>query len=615
MITYNNIKLVIWDLDDTFWKGTLSEGPIEAIDSNILLVKNLTERGIVNTICSKNDYELTVKKLQELGIDEYFVFKSIDWTPKGQRISLLIKDMGLRPANCLFLDDNVVNLNEAKFYAADLMIAEPSEIPQLITFCNSTEVNDLQLKRLNQYKILEKKQKAKAAAGDNLSFLYASNTQVELHQDCRNVSDRLFEMVHRTNQLNFTKNRCCREAFDKLLGDKSVNCGYATVKDRYGDYGIVGFYAIKDNQCIHFLFSCRTIGQGVEQWVYSTLGCPQLDIIEPVVNHVKPDLTPPTWINQDCSQDIDNHEIGSEVKVVFKGPCDLEIVSSYLKAANIVREFTYVGSNQASVEHHNHSVNYLRFPFLNKDEKHELLEDCIFNDKDMFSTKMYDKDTALVFISTLIEGNLGVYRRKNDGYRLAYGEWAYPLTDKRYWSQYINNEIYSGGNRFTEAWLKQFQEKYVFEGRLDPINVVENIKELLRRLSANTCVCLMMGSEMPYEKNRSLSYEKREEYHKELNALLRKLAAKESKVYLIDFNEFISSQDDFTNNINHFQRRIYFEVAQSANQIITQVTGKEACVKRGFGRWLVDTKENYYKKLVQIQFLRKVVRFVKAKLR
>ena len=93
MITYNNIKLVIWDLDDTFWKGTLSEGPIEAIDSNILLVKNLTERGIVNTICSKNDYELTVKKLQELGIDEYFVFKSIDWTPKGQRISLLIKDV------------------------------------------------------------------------------------------------------------------------------------------------------------------------------------------------------------------------------------------------------------------------------------------------------------------------------------------------------------------------------------------------------------------------------------------------------------------------------------------------------------------------------------------
>ena len=31
----NSIKLVIWDLDDTFWKGTLSEGEIVPIPENI----------------------------------------------------------------------------------------------------------------------------------------------------------------------------------------------------------------------------------------------------------------------------------------------------------------------------------------------------------------------------------------------------------------------------------------------------------------------------------------------------------------------------------------------------------------------------------------------------
>ena len=92
----SKIKLVIWDLDDTFWRGTLSEGEITQINENIKLIKDLTNCGIVNSICSKNDYEPTEKKLKELGIDEFFVFKSIDWSPKGQRVSKMIKDMGLR---------------------------------------------------------------------------------------------------------------------------------------------------------------------------------------------------------------------------------------------------------------------------------------------------------------------------------------------------------------------------------------------------------------------------------------------------------------------------------------------------------------------------------------
>lgn len=75
----SNIKLVIWDLDETFWKGTLSErgGVIVPIAKNIELVRDLTDRGIVNAICSKNDYEPAVMKLREFGVDEFFVFKKL----------------------------------------------------------------------------------------------------------------------------------------------------------------------------------------------------------------------------------------------------------------------------------------------------------------------------------------------------------------------------------------------------------------------------------------------------------------------------------------------------------------------------------------------------------
>ena len=48
------IKVVIWDLDETFWEGTLSEGEVVYSQRNHDVVIKLASRGIVSSICSKN---------------------------------------------------------------------------------------------------------------------------------------------------------------------------------------------------------------------------------------------------------------------------------------------------------------------------------------------------------------------------------------------------------------------------------------------------------------------------------------------------------------------------------------------------------------------------------
>ena len=68
MIDIKTIKLIVWDLDDTFWKGTLSEGGATSIAENIQLVKDSTDAGIINSICSKNEPEPTIAHLKELEI-------------------------------------------------------------------------------------------------------------------------------------------------------------------------------------------------------------------------------------------------------------------------------------------------------------------------------------------------------------------------------------------------------------------------------------------------------------------------------------------------------------------------------------------------------------------
>jgi len=579
-IDFSILKLVIWDLDDTFWTGTLSEEPVNLIDSNVELIKRLTDCGVVNSVCSKNDRETAEKTLEKFGVAEYFVFNSIDWTPKGQRVSKLIKDMGLRAQNCLFIDDNIVNLNEALYYEPTLMVAAPSVLPEMMAYFKSMQPRDTTHKRLDNYKILEKKTEAKFLASDNLAFLYDSDTRVKVLNDCLSQIDRIYELVHRTNQLNYTKLRSTKDELVSLIKDSSYKSGYVKVRDKYGDYGIVGFYAVRNNQCVHFLFSCRTIGQGIEQYVYALLGYPKLEIVGEVVNPVTSSPAP-AWINQERSKDIDDNR-KSRVKVIIKGACDLNCMSSYIQSDSIIEEFTYIGRKGNNIEHRNHSVNYLTFPFLSEKDKQTLLDDCIFSDEGMFDTAIYDKDVSLIFVSTMIEPNLGIYRNKSNGLRIAFGEYLYPLTDPKNWDLYIEKKIFTADIKFTKSWLESFREKYEFEGNLSPVQILENIKELLRKITPNAKVCVLLGSETPYEKNSQPNYANRHLVYKEINNLLREYALKDDRLLIIDFNWFIRGQEDFTNNINHFQRRVYYEAATKANSYISCYAGATVIQKSRF---------------------------------
>lgn len=568
-IQFDKIKLIIWDLDDTFWKGTLSEGEITPVEENVRLIKTLTDRGVINMVCSKNDEGPATKRLEELGINDLFVFNSINWLPKGQRIAERIKEMGLRPVNCLFIDDNIQNLKEAEFHAEGLMTTLPESVHDIIEYFEAIPSSDLKHKRLQQYKVLEEKSKAAARFSDNTEFLYSSNIRVDINYDCHGQEERLAEMVLRTNQLNFTKQRDTFEQVKELIDDPKCTTGYVSVKDNFGDYGITGFFAIKDNTCIHFLFSCRTIGQGVEQYVYSKLGYPILKTIGPVIGEV--DKNPaPGWINQEIKNGVPQTNTKDEnIKILCKGACDLGQMCSYLDSQDILTEFTYIGKRRHNhIEFHNHSVNILGFQTLNNDARKDLVDELLFADDEMFDTAMFEPHVRLVVMSTMIESNLGVYKRKSDGYQIAALESLYPLTDKQNWPKYINHEIFDAQNNFTEEWLEKFSNEWDYCGPLTPDDILENIKQIISLLPASTKICYILGPELEYEAETKPQYIGRHKLYAAINALLRQFAVQEPRLLLLDTNLWVKSQSDFTNNINHWQRKVYYKLAGDLNHII-----------------------------------------------
>ena len=573
MIDYSKIKVVIWDLDETFWKGTISEEIITPIPPNIQLVKNLTDMGIVNSICSKNNLQPVEKKLKELGIYQYFVFNSIDWNAKGTKIKKTLSDMGLRAVNALFLDDNHLNLEEAKYYNDGIMVGSPDDIKGLIDFSNKGEKKDITHKRLKQYQILEKKNKEKQIMGSNEQFLRSSNIRVDIKTDCLKEIDRLSEMILRTNQLNFTKNRMNKEELIQLIQTDGVVSGYVSVKDRFGDYGIVGMYVMKEGELIHFLFSCRTIGMGIEQYVYAYLNYPELEVIGTVIGEVNRSEKP-DWINQNIELEENIKGNINKAKVLIKGPCDLKALFSYIDLENHADcEFTYINDNGVSDEQINHTSHIVEAKTLSREQKDKIIQELPFADKDMYSNIIYRNHYNVVFLSILNDVNLGVYKRKNTGELVAFTEAKYPLTDKENWEGYENGTLWNAGCELNEKFFEDFCSKYEFIGRLSPEDSVDNINYIRNNLPEDTLLVIMLGAETAFLNNKFEAYQDRHILHKQYNDAVRKYANNRENVTVLDVNQYITGQDSFYKHINHFVPRVYCEMAQDMVKLINQWTG------------------------------------------
>ncbi len=571
MVAFDSIKLVVWDLDETFWSGTLSEGGMRIPEDHIRLVRNLTDGGIINSICSKNDFEPVKQALEEAGIWELFVFPSINWEGKGPQLKEKLDKMALRPVNVLFLDDNLSNLGEAKHFLPDIQTAGPEILPELIAWAERLEKKDAGHKRLKQYKILEEKDQASKSFASSEDFLYDSHIRVEMHEDCTSQIQRIHELLLRSNQLNYTKKRIGIEELESILTDPEYTCGYVTVKDRYGDYGIVGFYAKKGDRLEHFLFSCRTMGQKIEQWVYAQLGFPELEVVGEVRTQLNRTECP-GWINQpETSAEADSEPVEETLscRILMKGPCDLSHSLVYIKGAGqIDTEFTYV-SNAAGqvIDAHNHSVHIEGLHTYSEQDKKELAADCLFIDPAMLSGTFFRNKYDLIVLSTLIESTYQIYRKKGTDLRVVFG--GNDLTNPAHWDGYVNKEYYTGGNNFTREYLESFSRKYECLGLTTPEMYVSFLEKCLAWLPEATSLCLILGATKLFD-----GQEEVKERHRRLNEAIKAFSSDHPRIRYIEIDDCLNNPSDFAGEINHFSSRVYYEIAQRMIEVIRSVTGK-----------------------------------------
>lgn len=550
----NKIKIVIWDLDDTMWKGILAEGRVELIEGRVELLNNLVDRGIMNSIASKNDFNSAKAKLEKYGIYDLFIFPTINYEGKGINVRQILTNANLRAENALFIDDSMQNRKEVEFYNQGIMTASPEEIDsgKIIQFREYGVDSNHHRERLQQYKVMELRMMKKAVASSDKDFLIQSDICIDIKHDCLSEEKRIAELIDRTNQLNYTKKRLSRAEVHALLIDESFESSYVIAKDRYGHYGVVGFFSLRNNILEHYLFSCRILGLGIEQYIYHKLGRPQITVGGEVAIELEGGEI--EWIREDKIAKSSDDGRGKKT-VLMIGGCDLEGMKYYVSDKCVKTEFsTAINGVEYKRSYTSLMLGTVRY---SKEIKEVLSENIPFIDnKISFSSEVFSGKYRTIVLSLADDFICKEFRYlQNPNVRISIGDY------------YDENDQEVLIKRYGARELKWFYDNFELLGNKKTEDLYFDLKDLAYRLSRNVELVLVNGIDLDLSEWIG---KERVGRNLEINKVIDRIVEECSNVKLLDLRRIVCSTDDLPRHDNrHFSRRVYYEMARFLNSIIS----------------------------------------------
>jgi FkbH-like protein len=293
----HKIKLVIFDLDGTLWRGVpadhddighhLTEGwPVGMVEAAAFLKM----RGILIAIASKNDPE-TAKRLWEtlyghcLPLSS-FVSTQFSWGPKTESVATILRETNLLPEHCLFVDDNPVEREQVKLAFPTLQVIDGPINNWRRTLLWGTElqvptITDESARRTESVQNMVQREALKATL-DPAEYLRNLAVSVAIDRitttDARTFA-RAFELLNKTNQFNSTGKRWTEAELAQFFvaGGAMLT---AHVKDRHSDYGLAALLLARAGECTQIVMSCRVFGLNAEHallaaWLEATTSEPR----------------------------------------------------------------------------------------------------------------------------------------------------------------------------------------------------------------------------------------------------------------------------------------------------------------------------------------------------
>jgi len=276
-------KALIFDCDNTLWKGVLGEDGFDKIKMYKevqYLATQLAKKGVIIGLCSKNnpqDVDEVLEKHPDMILkDEHIIIKKVNWENKASSLKAIAKELNIGLDSLVFVDDSNFEVNlikeelpmvevfqvPTKEYEYAMMMRKVSNL-----FYNPKETKE-DIEKVQMYKSQVKRAEEAQDIRDIEEYLESLELVLTTYIDDLKEVSRISQMTQKTNQFNLTTKRYTETDIENFTSSPNFTVVAIGVSDKFGDNGIVGLAILEyKNDYAHIdtlLMSCRVLGRNIE---------------------------------------------------------------------------------------------------------------------------------------------------------------------------------------------------------------------------------------------------------------------------------------------------------------------------------------------------------------
>jgi FkbH-like protein len=291
-------KVLALDLDNTLWGGVVGDlgpggikfgqgsGEGEAFLAFQQYAKELSQRGIVLAVCSKNDAEKAREPFEKradmvLRLSDISAFVA-NWNNKADNLRQIAERLELGLDSIVFVDDNPAERAIVRRFVPEVAVPDLPEDPSGYIaavarhrYFETTSFTREDSARSRYYFENTRRKDLAAGAPDLESFLSSLRMKMKVEPINELNIERSTQLVNKSNQFNLTTRRYTLAEMRTVVDSPEWRTLTFSLRDELGDNGLISVILCRrqaDALSIDtWLMSCRVLQRGVEQFARNEL--------------------------------------------------------------------------------------------------------------------------------------------------------------------------------------------------------------------------------------------------------------------------------------------------------------------------------------------------------
>ncbi len=287
-------KALIFDCDNTLWRGVLGEDGAEGLKMSPTtpegavfaeiqsIALSLQRRGVLLGLCSKNSSEDVAAVLERhpdmLLRPETIAAKRINWADKAQNLREIASELNIGLDSLVFVDDSPFEAELVRAQLPQVRVLQTPEkledyprlLRKLAGFFASAAPTAEDLRRTELYREQGDRAEKRAAFVSVEEYLASLEQRVAVFENDKSLTARMAQLCQKTNQFNATTKRHTESDISRMLEIPAARLFAFSASDKFGDNGVTGLSIVLPGQTADeavvdtFLISCRVIGRNIE---------------------------------------------------------------------------------------------------------------------------------------------------------------------------------------------------------------------------------------------------------------------------------------------------------------------------------------------------------------